>query len=80
MNNKKTKRKEAEKILGKYKGNGKEMSLTSKKFDCVNHECGECVCCRYLNFLELAYNIACPDATIIYSDFMDKYLKLVYDK
>lgn len=67
-------RKEAKKILGKYKW----MQVTWKQFDCGNDGCGECACCKYLDFLDWANSVAPAGSTIEYNRFIDKYLKLVY--
>ena len=67
-------RKEAKEVLGKYKS----MQVTWKKFDCGGDGCGECACCKYLNFLDWATGCAPLGSTIQYNKFIDKYLKLVY--
>lgn len=67
-------RKEFKKQFGKYKS----LEVTWRKFDCGDDGCGECVVCKYLDFLDFAHNTAPAGSTIEYNKFIDKYVKEIY--
>ena len=74
-------RKQAKQKLGKYGS----LEVTWAKFDCgltedgTQNGCGECVMCKYTDFLDYVDSVGKPTgSTIAYNKFKDKYLKLVY--
>jgi hypothetical protein len=74
-------RRKAKQTLGKYGS----LEVTWSRFDCGQDDegtpmgCGECVVCKYLDFIENAEVVGKPPgSTIAYNRFIDKYNQLVY--
>lgn len=77
MNDNKEKRKEAHKLLGKYRD---YIKVAHKKFDCGGECCEKCCVCKYNNFIDWAISISPSNipCTIEYDSFIDRYLTIVY--
>lgn len=50
------------------------------KFDCEQDGCGECVVCKYLDFLDRAQAVAPMNSTIERNPLIEKYLKIKDEK
>lgn len=74
-------RQKAKKILGKYGS----LQVTWARFDCGSDEdgasiyCGECVVCKYLDFIEWAESVGKPPGSVINRNtFVEAYLKIAH--